>query len=243
MMDLFNFDFSQFGKELNKMIDELYEKDEKNKDTETKKCECKYVNDNGNETTEMSVDGDDIDLTTPEGKAKAHKVIDEFEKNGLMGDLLGSDYVADAAKTLHECVDNCRALENKTTVKKEPEKCTCKCTKTDEQCSNNVDSDLYSHTDYVDYMWHDELAESLNELVDLADEYAKNMSKTADDFDSYLYKDQTAEDLYEDDNEYVANAYLEDTVKNWENVDNKDRYRAVRTLADFLDWVDSHIDF
>lgn len=235
MMDLFNFDFSQFGKELNKMIDELYEKNEKNKDTETKECECKYVNDNGNETTEVSVDGDDIDLTTPEGKAKAHKVIDEFEKNSLMKDLLGSDYVADAVKTLHECVDNCRALENNSSDETEElEKRECKCSKKDD--------DLYSHTDYVDYMYQDELAKSFNELVDLADEYAKNMSKTADDFDSYLYKDQTAEDLYEDDNEYVANAYLEDTVKNWENVDSEDRYRAVRTLADFLDWVDSHID-
>lgn len=230
LFDLFNFTFNQLGDELC----------EKNKNTETKECTYKYVNDNGNETREMSVDGNDIDLTTPEGKAKAHKVIDEFEKNSIMTDILGFDYVADAAKTLHECVDNCHIIEDKTAVNKEPKKCACKCNNT--EC-NNTDSDIYSHTDYVDYMYQDELAKSFNELVDLADEYAKNISKTAEaDFDSCLYKDQTAEDLYEDDNEYVANAYLEDTIKNWEDVDNKDRYRAVRTLADFLDWVDSHID-
>lgn len=225
-MGLFNFDFSEFGKELNKMIDELCEK---NKGAETKECTYKYVNDNGNETREMSVDGDDIDLTTPEGKAKAHKVIDEFEKNNLMSELLGSDYVADAVKTLHECVDNCYTIEDKTTVDEEPKKCTCKCNKADTPRSNNADNELYSHTDCVDYMHQDVLSKSFDELVDLANEYAKNMSTTA-------------EDLYEDDNEYVANAYLEDTVKNWEDVNSEERHRAVRTLADFLDWVDSHID-
>ena len=208
LFNLFNFTFNQLGDELC----------EKNKNAETKECTYKYVNDNGNETREMSVDGNDIDLTTPEGKAKAHKVIDEFEKNSVMTDILGFDYVADAAKTLHECVDNCHTIEDKTTVDGEPKKCTCKCNKTDEPRSINVD-----------YMHQDVLSKSFDELVDLANEYAKNVSTTA-------------EDLYEDDNEYVANAYLEDTIKNWEDVDNKDRYRAVRTLADFLDWVDSHID-
>lgn len=226
MMDLFNFDFTRLGKDFTKMLDELYE-NQKDANTKTSECGYKYVNDNGDESAKVSLNGDDIDLTTPEGKAKAHKVIDDFENNDLFGHLFGTEYVANAAKTLRECIDNCHCVEDKTA---ETKKCDC-------VCDHNNDSDLYSHNDYVDYMYQDELAKSHNEAMCLANEYKNNESST------YDYEDQDADNLYEDDNEYVANAYLEDTVKNWNNVDNKARYRAVRTLADFLDWVDSHIDY
>lgn len=45
------------------------------------------------------------------------------------------------------------------------------------------------------------------------------------------------EDSMEDDAHYIANAYLEDTVDDWENVPDEVKKRSVKVIVDFFNWL------
>lgn len=45
-------------------------------------------------------------------------------------------------------------------------------------------------------------------------------------------------EMLNDDAHYIANAYLEDTVDDWENVDDEAKKRSINALADFFTWME-----
>ena len=71
---------------------------------------------------------------------------------------------------------------------------------------------------------------AINEMI----ESAKNR---IDSIHTQLTEQPEEEQQFEDDAEYVANAYLEDTVEGWENVPAEQKTRSIRALAYFFNWM------
>lgn len=71
---------------------------------------------------------------------------------------------------------------------------------------------------------------TINEMI----ESAKNR---IDSIHAQLTEQPEEEQQFEDDAEYVANAYLEDTVEGWENVPAEQKTRSIHALASFFNWM------
>lgn len=72
----------------------------------------------------------------------------------------------------------------------------------------------------------------------------EEINKIIDEANTYVDEtyDMLTEDN-EDDAAYIAEAYLEDTIDDWENVPEDQKERAINTIADFYNWLEDHSEY
>lgn len=73
--------------------------------------------------------------------------------------------------------------------------------------------------------------ETINDMVDEVNKYVD---------DTYNILNATDD---ESDATYIAEAYLEDTIENWENAPEDQKERAIKVIVDFYNWLEKHSDY